>query len=285
MTNKLSSIPLYKLQERGAALFEVKKLDPALHNLSSHPAHRDDNHLMMYQESGCSTLMVDFKEITIKGAAIFCIFPGQVHCGLSTEGTLAWVMAVDPACFQDSFRMVLMEASIQNPLLNMDASSSKILKECIQLLHTFDKQVEPGFDDYTKRSMLDVCLSLFISQYQKQIPPSTGPNLRSTIITRQFRGLLMTNYRTMKSPSEYAVALNISSSYLNEVVKESSGHPVSYWIHQEIIMEAKRMLYYSDNNVKEIAYHLGYTDPTYFIRLFTKVAGISPLQFRKKHHR
>ncbi|ALL06080.1 hypothetical protein AQ505_11615 [Pedobacter sp. PACM 27299] len=283
--NNSSSIPLYKLQERGIALFEVKKLDPALHNSSSHPAHRDDNHLMMYQESGCTRMMLDFQEITIEGPAIFCIFPGQVHCGLSTEGTLAWVIAVNPVGIQDSFRMVLMEASIQNPLVAIDAAASKIFKKSIQLLHTFDTQSDPDFEDYTKRSMLDVCLSLFVSQYQNQISSSAAPNLRTTIITREFRGLLLNSYRTMKSPSEYAAALNISTAYLNEAVKECAGYPVSYWIHQEVIMEAKRMLYYSDSNVKEIAYHLGYADPAYFIRLFTKVAGIPPLQFRKKHHR
>jgi AraC-like DNA-binding protein len=84
----------------------------------------------------------------------------------------------------------------------------------------------------------------------------------------------------MKSPSEYAAALNISPSYLNEVVKDTTGHPVSYWIHQEIILEAKRMLFYTNSTVKEISYALGYNDTTYFIRLFSKNAGMPPLQFR-----
>lgn len=283
--SKSSSIPLYKLQERGTALFEVKKLDPALHNLLARPAHRDDNHVMMYQESGRTRLMLDFQEITIEGPAIICIFPGQVHCGLSIERTRAWGIAVDPVCIQDSFRMVLMEASIQNPLVSIGAATSEILKESIQLLHKFNTQVDPDVEDYTKRSMLEVCLSQFVNIYQRENPLSAAPNLRTTIISREFRSLLMRSYRTMKSPSEYAAALHISSSYLNEAVRETSGYPVSYWIHQEIIMEAKRMLYYADSNVKEIAYHLGYTDPAYFIRLFTKITGMPPLQFRKKHHR
>ncbi len=61
----------------------------------------------------------------------------------------------------------------------------------------------------------------------------------------------------MKSPSQYAAALNISPAWLNEVVKETTGFPVSHWIHQEIILEIKRMLYYTGNTVKEIAHLLG----------------------------
>ncbi|MCX2449756.1 helix-turn-helix transcriptional regulator [Pedobacter sp. PLR] len=283
MTNKSSPIPLFKLQERGKALFEVLQLEPEWYTLSTHPAHRDDYYVLIHQESGSTRLMVDFQEVVIEGAAIFCIFPGQVHYGISTEETLSYVIVVDPVCIQDPFRMVLMEAGIQNTLVNIDQDESTLLKDCIQLLQTFDSEKYGSFDEQPKRAMLDVCLSLFTVGYQKKIRSSSPSNLRTTIINREFRSLLLMSYRTMKSPSEYAASLNLSPSYLNEAVKESSGYPVSYWIHQEIVMEAKRMLYYSDNTVKEIAYNLGYSDPAYFIRLFTKIVGIPPMHFRKKH--
>jgi len=48
-------------------------------------------------------------------------------------------------------------------------------------------------------------------------------------------------------------------------------------------LEAKRLLYHSDQSLKEIAAILGYDDYPYFSRLFTKVAGIAPLNFRHKN--
>lgn len=276
-------IPLYKLRERGKTLLEVRKLEPAQSPISLHPAHRDDNYVLIYQQCGVTKVMVDFKEIIIKGAAIFCILPGQVHYGISTENTIAWIIAVDPAWINDSFRTVLIKDTSRNTSVPIDTEGSELLKDCIQLLQRVDSQKNGNFDDKTKRAMLDVCLSLFVTGYQNEIGSISSPNLRIAVITQQFRNLLMISYRTMKGPSEYASSLNISPSYLNEAVKESSGHPVSYWIHQEIIMEAKRMLYYSDDTVKEIAYNLGYSDPAYFIRLFTKIAGLPPMQFRKKY--
>ena len=88
----------------------------------------------------------------------------------------------------------------------------------------------------------------------------------------------------MKSPAEYAKTLNISSAYLNECVKSTTGNSVSYYIQQRIILEAKRLLYHSGKSVKEIAVELGYDDYPYFSRLFSKVTGMTALAFRNKNH-
>ena len=87
----------------------------------------------------------------------------------------------------------------------------------------------------------------------------------------------------MKSPAEYAAALNLSLSYLNEAVKACTGFAVSYWIQYEVILEAKRLLYHTDYNVKEIANELGYEDHAYFSRLFKKMVVQTPVEFRRRY--
>ena len=57
--------------------------------------------------------------------------------------------------------------------------------------------------------------------------------------------MLAMKYKTVKSAGEYASALHLSLSYLNEAVKEATGFTVSYWIQHEILLEAKRLLYYA----------------------------------------
>jgi YesN/AraC family two-component response regulator len=79
------------------------------------------------------------------------------------------------------------------------------------------------------------------------------------------------------------VVLHLSISYLNEIDKETTGFTVSYWIQQEVVLEAKRLLYYSQCSVKEIAHALGYADHTYFSRLFKKVEGRTPGEFREMY--
>lgn len=121
--------------------------------------------------------------------------------------------------------------------------------------------------------------------YSKQQEELHYSKTRSLFIAHQFQALLLDNVRTLKSPIQYAKALNYSLSHLNESVKITTGFPISYWIHQQVVLEAKRLLYYTNMDVKEIAFSLGYEDPTYFSRLFSKVTGISPGAFRQKFHK
>lgn len=75
--------------------------------------------------------------------------------------------------------------------------------------------------------------------------------------------------------------LNISEVYLNEAVKNATGLSASGCIRSQVIIEAKRMLAYTDLTPSEIAMELGYTDYSYFSRLFKKETAQSPIEFRK----
>lgn len=103
-------------------------------------------------------------------------------------------------------------------------------------------------------------------------------------IAWDFRELLESNIRTNRAPSFYAERLNITVAYLNEAVNAVCGMSVSRNIQDEIILQAKRQLVYTTASVKEIAQGLGFDDYSYFTRLFTKVAGVSPTLFRKNYH-
>ncbi len=51
-------------------------------------------------------------------------------------------------------------------------------------------------------------------------------------------------------------------------------------INDRIILEAKRQLCYTDLKIKEIAFRLGFDDPSYFVKLFKRQTGILPAEFR-----
>ena len=231
--------------------------------------------------------MVDFEQIIVQGAAILSILPGQVHQSLAAEkNTIAWFISLDVSWMDETFRAVFQNSIRQRDPISINLSDTSQLKACILALqHVYESSTDTAFHEHTLRSLTDACISLFAAAYQEPEKAGERKDARSEIITRQFRSLLQQQFKTMKSPSQYAAALNISPAWLNEVVKETTGFPVSHWIHQEIILEAKRMLYYTGNTVKEIAHLLGYEDHTYFTRLFSKLTGLSPVQFRQKYRK
>jgi AraC family transcriptional activator of pobA len=279
---KRSGIPTFNLRGRGKEMFEIAKVsDPLL--LQNNKPHRDENYILIFQERGVSRVMIDFREVEAKGCAALCILPGQVHHGIYVKNSVFWFIAVDADWIHHSFRSVLMESAVRNRPIAIEPSQIPFFQESFGLLQRLDArwQQDPGLEP-TLRSMLDVCLNLFSSAIQQNLDLQARHHSRPALITEQFRKLVLANFRVMKSPAQYASSLHISPAYLNEVVKETTGHPVSHWIHHEIILEAKRTLFYTAQSVKEIAFKLGYTDPGYFNRLFRKMTGQTPLQFRQK---
>ena len=93
--------------------------------------------------------------------------------------------------------------------------------------------------------------------------------------------LLRTNVTTHKQVSQYTDLLNLSTYQLNAITKATVDKPASELINEQIVLEAKRYLLATTDQVKDIADHLGYEDISYFIRFFKKHTGHSPEAFRK----
>ena len=75
--------------------------------------------------------------------------------------------------------------------------------------------------------------------------------------------------------------LNISASYLGDMMRSFTGQNAQQYIHQKLIEKAKEKLSTSTLSVAEIAYQLGFEHPQSFSRLFKTKTNLSPLQFRQ----
>ena len=96
-----------------------------------------------------------------------------------------------------------------------------------------------------------------------------------------FSSFLNLNITKERRPGFYAGRLNISTVYLNEIANSVTGQSASEYIKNEIVLLAKRELYYTSDSIKEISSRLGFDDNAYFSRLFTETVGVSPNIFRK----
>jgi AraC family transcriptional activator of pobA len=166
--------------------------------------------------------------------------------------------------------------------LSLNNETFSMISETVSLCIKFNQRRNEKLYHSLLKDSCNALVALIIAQYLEFVTP-TDKLSRFEIVTKAFRGILERNYTTTKSPAEYAEKLNLSAPYLNECVKNSTGYSVSYHIQQRIILEAKRLLYYSDKSVKEIASALGYDDYPYFSRLFVKVTGMTALAFRNKN--
>lgn len=100
---------------------------------------------------------------------------------------------------------------------------------------------------------------------------------------RKFKALIEEHFRSGFSIKEYANLMGISSAQLNNICRAKVGRSALQIVHQRLTLEAKRALVYTSLTISEIAYDLGFTDPAYFTRFFSKQVGSSPKLFRVEH--
>jgi AraC-like DNA-binding protein/mannose-6-phosphate isomerase-like protein (cupin superfamily) len=245
-------------------------------------AHRDDYYLFAFLEAGEILLTVDFEEMQLAGNDVFYVRPGQVHAMSSIRETRGWMLTIDAMLVEKDCKNTFEGQFLTQRPVALEASVAARMGETARLLHAAVQAKPAAFGSSIVLNLAHVFIGMIAGQYAERQENLLHHQSRSARIAHQFKDLLSENFRTLKSPTQYAQTLNYSLSHLNESVKHTTGFPVSYWIHQQVVLEAKRLLYYTGLDVREIAFSLGYEDYTYFSRLFSKAVGIPPNAFRRK---
>ncbi|MDR0748384.1 MAG: AraC family transcriptional regulator [Tannerellaceae bacterium] len=256
--------------------------DEILLNSNKHVAHRDDYYLFLFLEVATAVFTVDFEEIRLQGKSVFYIRPGQVHFASSFHKTKGWTLAIDSMLVENDYRSTFEGQFLTQKTIALDVAALMRIGETAHLLYTAMQAESTAFSNRIILNLANVFIGIIAECYASRLGNFRQNKSRSAFIAHQFKKLLSENFRTIKSPIQYAEKLNYSLSHLNESVKKDTGFPVSYWIHQQIVLEAKRLLCYTNMDVKEIAFSLGYEDQAYFSRLFSNMAGVPPNVFRRK---
>lgn len=262
----------------GVSVGKIAFGSPHLNEDTRH-SHRLKYHAFVFVESGSMEIETDFKKHTLTTNSLFYTHPDQIRYVSKVKDVSFYYLSITDEALSQDYVKILNDLIPSEPV-RVKSDQFSIIKELISLS---SKLFAKDHDSLYKSILLNNCnsiVALAISELQKHSDFCVNPT-RHQGITKSFKLLLETHYRTLKSPSDYSQKLNLTSSYLNKCVNKTTGFSTSHQIQERIIVEAKRLLYYTDKTVKEIAYELGYTDPAYFSRLFTKLVGMSANQFRQ----
>lgn len=245
-------------------------------------SHRDEYHLFFLQEKGTTTIEIDFHQYTIRPAMVIFIHQNQVHRTLSFKNATVSIWAISNENLNPEYVKLLDYTSPAKPMV-LKQETFSVISDAVSICIRLSGRKEEKLYHSLLKGSCNTLTGLVISQYLVHSKPLEKLS-RYEIVNKAFKELLENDFISAKRPGEYARQLNISPPYLNECIKNSTGHSASYHIQQRIILEAKRLLFHSHKSVKEIAAELGYDDYPYFARLFTKITGMSALQFRNKNN-
>jgi len=176
---------------------------------------------------------------------------------------------------------LLFFGSNNTPVVQLDTSETIRLRTLFGVL-----EEEFTVRDINQEEMLRILLKRFIIRctrlarkqlFDEQASPS------DIDLIRQFSYLVEEHYRTRKTVAEYASLMHRSPKTITNVFSKFAADNALQVIHNRVVMEARRMLLYTDAPAKEIAWKLGYEDPAQFSKLFKKHAGLSPTDFRNSN--
>lgn len=111
---------------------------------------------------------------------------------------------------------------------------------------------------------------------------TTNTHSRKSAQIEKFRYMVDENFKKHLPITDYAGQLGITPGQLSRLCREVLGVSSLDIVNERMVHEAQRVLVYTGNSIKQLAYALGFADEAYFCRFFRKHTGLSPREFRAK---
>ncbi|WP_291287828.1 helix-turn-helix transcriptional regulator [Flavobacterium sp.] len=245
--------------------------------------HKQHFFMMLFIDDAKGEVSIDNQKINLDGSKVIVIKPrsiSSIDINSKAKGKII--------CFTDDFFSLRYNNNVLNQfsfLYNASKSfvrlNEKEKNKWVYLLEIFFQEFKFQKRETVKilRSYLNIFLFELerLSNPQGYVPDSTMKQQK----VREFEKLIDLHFKFKKMPSAYADLLNISPNYLNKICKEISNCTAGDLIRKRIILEAQRLLHYTNHSVNEIADQLGFESTSYFVTFFKKQINNTPEQFRK----
>ncbi|WP_028023366.1 helix-turn-helix domain-containing protein [Enterovibrio calviensis] len=287
----MSNIPHYflygeELPESSPDYMHIARLEQSLpkHNWEIHPHRHDDLHQLMILESGSMTAQIRDSSAEYKGGCVLSIPAKEVHGFIHQPGVTGFILSISQpfilSLFNETERQAL-SSLLREPLVIPIADGRNVIE-----LKSLGERLLAEYQGRSigQASMIGAYLKIVFVLLSRQIQHREKPQASDakTALFEKFTALVDLHYHQHWSVNEYAAELGMSQGQLNRICQRSADLQALEIIHGRIVDEAKRLLIFTQLSSKEIGYQLGFKDPGYFSRFFTRHVGQAPKQFQQQ---
>lgn len=275
------------LRTRGSSVHALQEGIRAI-DFDLEQPHRHDFYQLLWFERGVGRYQIDFVERPLTDHSLHLVTPGHVHWYKLDPACAGLVIVLSEQFFltSEENRQLLRSLTLFlnnlyfQPLAIAADQAARFTALAQQIL--LEKQQKASYKSEIIRSHLQLFLlyAMRAIASQHQPPAQSGQRLRQTQLVLAFWDLVEQHFTDRHRVADYAAELGITPNYLNEIVKEQTAHNAGAIIQARLLLEAKRLAYFSDRTSQEIASHLGFPDPAYFSRFFKQQSGQTLSQFR-----
>ena len=243
--------------------------------------HRHDFYVLVLFTNGTGLHKIDFDTFDITKGSLFLMQPGQIHLWELSSDIDGYIVFFSKEIYNLHFRdkkieeYLFFQSSKNKPELVLNIDEMK------QIQPYFELMVNENQEDQLQKkdkmlNLLDCILIEILRIY----------NIESNHLTstynhklKEFELLLEQFYKTEKSPSFYADKMAITLKHLNRISKNILNITITELITRRVILESKRIMVDKNKTIAQISDELGYSNYSYFSKLFKKNVGITPTEF------
>ncbi|MCI9845540.1 AraC family transcriptional regulator [Flavobacterium pectinovorum] len=242
-------------------------------------AHSHNYYILSFLYEGKVAHLSDFKHELVSSPAILMLDIDQVHTHPDMSGCKIVSIAFSTNFISDQQPNFLQKVSkiFSRPFINISSDELNQLDEIIMIMSRECSRVNKDYE------LIKSLLYVIIVQCNNlsETYPVFEQNKNGCYDI--FKLLLKENFMKQHQVKFYADTLNVSTRVLTRLVKSSTFKTPKQLIDDHLLLEAKRLLYWSEASVKEISWQLGFETDSYFNRFFKKHTGKTPKEFHRKH--
>lgn len=253
---------------------------------------------LVYVEEGGAQHLFEGESYGLRAGDVFIMNPGETHTFELPEGGRLDIIncLFQPHLIQESILRELQVSKTMdylyihpfldpkerfNHLLNLRGGDADRILSILDVLIDEAGHGRSGYQTLVRLRMIEllVLLSRFYENKLHTSSARSGDRHRRTSALR-ICGYLERHYQQKNTLESLSLLFSISPRHLNRIFQEEIGASVVEKIHRIRIEKARSLLLETDEKIIHIAAMVGYEDPAFFSRLFTRQMGCAPGRFR-----
>ena len=250
--------------------------------------HKHNFYLCVVFTQGSGIHEIDFNSYKITPGSVFFLKPGQTHFWRFTSPPEGYIFFHSQEFYNLAFstkdltQFPFYYSYKSNPAIHLETPE---LNEIVTHLKKINTEFYQSFPYKNQKiacllNITYIDLARYYSLAESNIS-ITSPHYLSMF--RKLENTIEAFFKTDKTAKFYAEKLNISTKHLNRITKETVNKTTTELITDRVILESKRLIVHSNNQLSMIAELVGYEDYAYFSKVFKSKTKKTPLEFKKSY--
>lgn len=276
------ALPVDRLGDDRTALEVVLLRGASFGGARVRAPHRHDYHELLWIREGRGEHRIDGVRHPVRPGAVTVIGRGQVHVferGEDLEGAVVRFGA--DLVVGASAGGWLLDARADR-VVPVPAGETAVLEDVLGALAAEAGRPPDARTDAVQRHLLSTVLLWIERWYDEARLEHPDPDAPEVRLQRRFAARLEEDFPRHHDAGHYAQVLGVPAAALSRALTAVTGRGTKELVTERVMLEARRLLRFTDLGVAEVAHRVGFTDPLYFSRAFKRAAGESPQAFRAR---